>query len=166
MPFLFFNLPRRKCGYCSHVNVQRELLCARNYFWMEIKKYVDGVLAADDFCKGMSCEVSISYLLNYGNNVKILISEMKENSCYMEAGEDRGLHLRDIRWIPCVFLYLQIKIQTNNLCLIKSLKIAVTITAIRLMSTRSVLVPPGVNVSGGISTQSKPAEIKGGSYNV
>lgn len=102
---LFLDGNKKICGY--ELSISQELTEGTEDAFLEISYtgdvlqiYVDGILAADDFCKGTPCEVSISYLLKYGNNVKILISELKENSCYMEAGEGRGLVLRDIRWIP------------------------------------------------------------------
>lgn len=69
--------------------------------------YVNGVLAADDFGKGIPFEVSISHLRSFGKKAEIIISELKEGCCYMEKGKKSGLSLENIRCLPiwCSSLY-------------------------------------------------------------
>lgn len=62
--------------------------------------YADGVLAADDFCKGVPYEVSLSYLRQYGTKVELLVSELKPEQIYLEKSVQRKPAVNAITVLP------------------------------------------------------------------
>lgn len=62
--------------------------------------YVDGVLAADDFNKGIPWMVSLKTLKRMGERLELLICERKGRDVYMEGWEKEGLELQKIEGVP------------------------------------------------------------------
>lgn len=62
--------------------------------------YVDGVLAADDFNKGIPWTVGLNALKRQGERLELLICEKMGGEVYMEGRAEAGLELRKIEGIP------------------------------------------------------------------
>lgn len=77
-----------------------DLLLEISYHGDVMQIYVDGTLAADDYCKGIPLKVSLLSLLQHGRNIELLISEMKEGSCYLEREGVCGLSLDCVKMAP------------------------------------------------------------------
>lgn len=102
---LFLDGPKRTIGYT--IEITKDMVRATADAFLEISYlgdvlqiYVDKVLVADDFCKGIPYEVSISYLLKYGTKIELLISELKKEECYLEKEMECTPELKTIKWVP------------------------------------------------------------------
>lgn len=62
--------------------------------------YVDGVLADDDFNRGIPWEVSLNALRRMGSRIELLICEGADAPVYMEREGRKGLRLKNIETVP------------------------------------------------------------------
>ncbi|MCX9061478.1 beta-galactosidase [Citrobacter portucalensis] len=67
-----------------------------NYVGDIAQLYVDDVLVADDFYKGIPWEVSLKHIRKFGNDVKLVISRKTEDNIYIENEVRTGLELKNI----------------------------------------------------------------------